>query len=66
MKRHDGDGFLEKRIVRYDEWLRDGQISFSSRVVPVSESIDAKQYIFPTEKALEILGKASSISAPEL
>ena len=62
MKRHDGDGFLEKRIVQYDEWLQDGQISYSSKVVPVSESIDAKQYVFPTEKALEIIGTARSIA----
>jgi ferredoxin len=62
MKPQNGDGFLDKRIARYDEWLRDGKISFSSRVVPVSESIEAKQQVFPTEKALEILGKARLIA----
>jgi hypothetical protein len=62
MEPQDGDGFLDKRIARYDEWLRDGKISFSSRVVPVSESIEAKQQVFPTEKALEIIGKARSIA----
>ncbi|MBI5581395.1 MAG: hypothetical protein HY895_19765, partial [Deltaproteobacteria bacterium] len=62
MQPPSGDEFLEKRIIRYDKWIRDGQISFSSKVVPVSESIEAKQYIFPTEKALAILGKARSIA----
>jgi ferredoxin len=62
MEPQDGDGFLDKRIARYDAWLRDGKISFSSRVVPVSESIEAKQQVFPTEKALEIIGKARSIA----
>lgn len=62
MKPPSGDEFLEKRIVRYDKWIRDGQISYSSKVVPVSESIEARQCIFPTERALEILGKARSIA----
>jgi ferredoxin len=62
MKTNGYDGFLEKRLVRYDEWLRDGKIAYSSRVIPVSESINAKQHIFPTERALEILGKARKIA----
>lgn len=31
------DPFLQKRVIKYDEWLDKGQISFSSKVIPVSE-----------------------------
>ncbi len=30
------DPFLEKRLVKYDEWLNKGQISYSSKVIPIS------------------------------
>ncbi len=43
-----------------DEWLKKGQISYSSRIVPVSESFDARQWVLPTEQAIEILRKAQS------
>jgi len=56
------DYFLEKRIVQYDRWLDKGQISFSARVVPVAESLDARQWILPTEQALEILRDARSVA----
>ncbi len=38
-----GDPFLEKRMAKYDEWLSRGQILFSSKVIPISESLNAKQ-----------------------
>lgn len=62
MKPYEDDPFLGKRLLKYDRWLQDGQISFSSRVVPVAESIDAKQSVFPTERALAIVGKARTIA----
>jgi hypothetical protein len=31
------DPFLEKRLVIYDEWLNKGRISYSSKVIPISE-----------------------------
>jgi len=34
------DPFLEKRLVKYDEWLNKGQISYSSKVIPISESFN--------------------------
>ncbi len=58
----ENDQFLEKRLVKYDEWLDKGQISFSSKVIPVSESIDAKKWVLPTEQALEILRNAESVA----
>lgn len=57
-----GDSFLVKRLVKYDEWLKKGQISYSSRVIPVSESFTPKQWVLPTEQAMEILRKAKSMA----
>ena len=39
-----------------------GQISFSSKVIPVSESFDAKQWVMPTEQVLRVLEAAESIA----
>ncbi|MCL0074246.1 hypothetical protein M1O50_05195, partial [Dehalococcoidia bacterium] len=58
----ENDPFLEKRLIKYDEWLSKGQLSFSSKVVPVSESFDAKQWVLPTEQAMEILSNAKSVA----
>lgn len=60
MKRKVDDPFLEKRLVKYDQWLSGGQISCSSRVVPVAESLQARQWVLPTEQVLEILRNAGS------
>ncbi|EMS79887.1 4Fe-4S dicluster domain-containing protein [Desulfotignum phosphitoxidans] len=56
------DAFLEKRIVKYDEWLGKGRISYASKVIPVSESFQTKQWVLPTEQAMEILGKAKYVA----
>ena len=57
MKPEKSDQFLEKRLERYDKWLNAGEISYASKVVPVRESVDAQQWIMPSEQALEILFK---------
>ncbi|MBI9092566.1 MAG: 4Fe-4S binding protein [Desulfobacterium sp.] len=56
------DPFLEKRVKTYDQWLERGEISFSSRVIPVSESIEAKKWVLPTDRAMEIVNSATSIA----
>ena len=56
------DSFLEKRLTKYDQWMAKGQISFSSKVIPVSESLDAKQWVMPTEQVLRVLEAAESIA----
>jgi ferredoxin len=56
------DSFLKKRLTKYDRWMTKGQISFSSRVIPVSESIDAKKWVMPTEQVLRLLEAAESIA----
>ena len=57
-----GDPFLEKRLARYDRWLKTEQISFSSKVIPVSASLEANQWVLPTEQATALLGKAASVA----
>jgi ferredoxin len=56
------DPFLGERLVEYDEWLSKGQISFSSKVIPVLESFKAKQWVLPTEQAIEVLRNAKSVA----
>lgn len=56
------DNFLDKYLTKYDKWMSKGQISFSSKVIPVSESLDAKQWVMPTEQVLHVLEGAESIA----
>lgn len=56
------DSFLEDRLTCYDMWLRQDLIRVSSKVVPVNESLKAKQWVLPTEQAFEILWNSRSFS----
>lgn len=59
------DPFLEKRLVNYDKWLNKGQISASSKVIPVSESFHTKQWVLPTEQVMGILTNATSVAVQD-
>lgn len=61
-KPKENDSFLADRLVKYDEWLSKGQISFSSKIIPVSESFKAKQWVLPTEQVMEIFRSARSVA----
>ena len=52
-KKYISDPFLEKRIVNYDKWLSKGQISASSKVIPISESLSTKQWVLPSEPIIK-------------
>jgi Pyruvate/2-oxoacid:ferredoxin oxidoreductase delta subunit len=56
------DPFLSERLVKYDEWISKGKISYSSRVVPVAKSLGAKQWVLPSEQVMEILRNARSVA----
>ena len=56
------DSFLANKLTKYDGWLDKGQISFSSKVIPVGESFNAKQWVMPTEQVMESLRGAKSIA----
>jgi Pyruvate/2-oxoacid:ferredoxin oxidoreductase delta subunit len=62
MKQNHKDMFLEKYLEKYDKWLGSGEIPYASKVVPVRESFEAKQWVMPSEQALEILRKAETIA----
>lgn len=59
------DSFLAERIHQYDQWLARGKISFSSKVIPISESLEPCQYVLPTEQVSELLKQARSIALAE-
>ncbi|NIM59319.1 MAG: hypothetical protein GTO16_10305 [Candidatus Aminicenantes bacterium] len=59
------DVFLEKRLRRYEMWLREDLIEVSSKVVPVNESLQAKQWVLPTEQAIEIIRNSKSFALTE-
>ena len=47
--------WLDERLIKYDNWIKDGKIPYSSQVIPINESIESKQWILPTAQAIEIL-----------
>jgi len=59
------DDFLKERLTKYDTWLDRGQISFSSKIVPIRESFSARQWVLPSEQALDILCNAQSIAVQD-
>jgi ferredoxin len=53
-----GDRYLEERLERYERWIREGRIPFSSRVIPVRESLVAQPWVLPTAQVLAFLRNA--------
>jgi ferredoxin len=56
------DDFLNERLQKYDRWLAEGRISFSSKIIPVGTSLQAQQWVLPTEQVLNILRDARSFA----
>lgn len=56
------DQFLKERLDNYEKWLDQKKISYSSKVVPITGSLDIKQWVLPTEQVLSILKKARSFA----
>ncbi len=54
------DDWLRERLERYDDWLDQGQVPYTSKVVPVARSLTPLQWIIPTERVLEYLRNARS------
>ncbi len=59
------DSYLTKYSKRYDKWLQQGKVTFTSKVIPIKESLDAKQWVIPTQQAISILDKANSFALTE-
>jgi hypothetical protein len=62
VKAQEVDPLLEKRMVKYEELSNKWHISFASKVIPVSESLKAKQCVLLTERAISILKNAKSVA----
>lgn len=64
MKKSDKpkDTYLEERLARYDKWVREGKVPFSSKVIPVRESLATQQWVLPTEQVVEFLRNARSFA----
>lgn len=56
------DAFLKDFIDKYDRWLEKDLISYSSKVIPIRESLDNVKHIIPSLQALEILKAAHTIT----
>ncbi|MDY6966622.1 MAG: hypothetical protein SVM80_11780 [Halobacteriota archaeon] len=56
------DTYLEKRLARYDRWVKEGKIPYSSKVIPVGEPLETKQWVLPTEQVIEFLRNARSFA----
>ena len=52
------DQYLLKYSNRYDRWLREDKIAYTSRVIPIEKSLDIKQWVMPTKQARSILTRA--------
>lgn len=59
------DSHLNKYINKYDKWLAEKTISFSSKVIPVGESLSAVKQILPYQQAEKILKNAHLIALAE-
>jgi ferredoxin len=56
------DKFLKSFSDKYDKWREEGDFEFSSKVIPVKESLVAQQWVLPGEQVLEILKNARSFA----
>jgi Pyruvate/2-oxoacid:ferredoxin oxidoreductase delta subunit len=59
------DAFLEERLAQYDQWLHERKVPFSSKVIPVRESLATQQWVVPTEQVIEFLRNARSFALTE-
>lgn len=56
------DEWLKKYIDKYDKFIAEEKISFSSKVIPVNESLQNVQHILPSAQVAEILKGAELIT----
>jgi len=56
------DTYLEERLARYDQWVQERKVPFSSKVIPVRESLATQQWVVPTEQVIEFLRNARSFA----
>jgi ferredoxin len=62
MKIDERDEELKKRLNRYDGWVKEGKIPYSSKVIPVQQSLEFLQWVLPTQQVLGILRNSRSFA----
>ena len=62
MIKNERDEELEKRLHMYDGWVKERKIPYSSKVIPVSQSLKFLQWVLPTQQVLEILRNSRSFA----
>ncbi len=56
------DSYLTKYSNRYDKWMRETKIAYVSKVIPINKSLEARQWVMPTQQAISILTQANSFA----
>ncbi len=54
--------FLDSTLAKYDAWQAEGKITNTAKVIPVGESISAKQWVMPSEQVLHFLRNARTFA----
>jgi NAD-dependent dihydropyrimidine dehydrogenase PreA subunit len=65
MKKDARDEELEKRMQMFDNWVKEGKIPSSSKVIPVRQSVECLQWVLPTQQVMEILRNSRSFALAE-
>jgi Pyruvate/2-oxoacid:ferredoxin oxidoreductase delta subunit len=56
------DQFLAERLDKYESWIDEGKISYSSKVVPVTDTVRSAQWVMPTEQVIAVLRDARFVA----
>jgi ferredoxin len=59
------DEYLRKYSNDYDQWLEEGKIPYSSKVIPVNQSLSADHWVMPSAQVLELLRNARSFAVAD-
>ena len=53
--------YISTRISKTEKIIKDGQLKYSSKVIPIKKAFSPTQYILPTQQAVELLKEARII-----
>lgn len=56
------DDWLKKWLNQHNKWLADRKVPFASKVVPITQSLETKQWVLPTEQVIKFLKDARSFA----
>lgn len=56
------DNWLKKYDEKYDRYFKEGSVAYTSKVIPINQSLDVKQWIMPAEQVRKVLEKAEKIA----